>query len=512
MNKFYVTTPIYYVNDVPHIGHAYTTVACDVLSRFNRLLGNEVFFLTGTDEHGQKVQKSALEKSLDPKAHADKLVENFKQLWVRLNITNDAFIRTTDKAHIQVVQELLSRLKDCGEIVKREYSGWYCTHEEMFFADSDLIGNNCPQCGRAVDFIREDNYFFLMSKYQAPLIDYIEKNPEYILPESRRNEALGFLKNQTLGDLCISRPKSRLSWGAPLPFDENYVTYVWFDALTNYYSATRYLAPKSDVSWWPVTHHIIGKDILITHSIYWSTMLMALKMPLPGNIFAHGWWTVDGTKMSKSLGNAVDPVEMTQLFGADSFRYFLLRETLFGSDGNFSKDAFIGKINSELANDFGNLASRILAMVGKYYGGQIPTASHEETELKELAEGLLKRLQDSLRTLNFQLALQQIWELVSYVNKYIDRSAPWTLAKSPDNREKLNSVMYAALESLRFLAMYLNPFMPHATQKLWEQLGLDSDLSKIHLPKQAAWGFLKPGASIQKGEQLFPRVDVKNLL
>ena len=312
--KFYITTPIYYVNDVPHIGHAYTTIAADVMARYHRLLGDAVFFLTGTDEHGQKVEKAAQERGKTAKEHADILSENFKKLWVKLEITNDAFIRTTDREHVAVVQELLQKLYDKGEIERRTYEGWYCTPDERFWTEKDIHEGKCPDCGRPVEQIKEDNYFFLMSKYQERLVKHITDHPDFIRPESRRNEVLGFLKSQVLGDLCISRPKSRLAWGIELPFDRDFVTYVWFDALTNYYSATRYLSPPAEGSavpkkredfWWPADHHLVGKDILTTHSVYWSTMLMGAGLPLPGNIFAHGWWTRDGKKMSKSVGNVV---------------------------------------------------------------------------------------------------------------------------------------------------------------------------------------------------------------
>ncbi|MGB9892381.1 methionine--tRNA ligase, partial [Thermodesulfovibrio yellowstonii] len=367
---FYITTPIYYVNDIPHIGHAYTTIAADILARYMRLKGRKVFFLTGTDEHGQKVERAALQKGKTPKEHADIMVENFKTLWKGLNISNDAFIRTTDEEHKRIVQEILQRLYDKGEIVKRKYSGMYCTPCERFWTEKDLVEGKCPDCGRDVEFIEEENYFFLMSKYQQALIEHIEKNPSYILPETRKNEVLGFLKNRTLGDLCISRPKHRLEWGIILPFDENYTTYVWFDALVNYYSALKYLAPEN-VEWWPPDHHLIGKDILTTHAVYWSTMLMALELPLPRNIFAHGWWTVKGKKMSKSLGNVVNPSEVIKKYGVDAFRYFLFREVSFGLDGDFSEEALIRRINNDLANDFGNLLNRFLVMNEKYMKGAV---------------------------------------------------------------------------------------------------------------------------------------------
>ncbi|MEF9427187.1 MAG: methionine--tRNA ligase, partial [Candidatus Mariimomonas ferrooxydans] len=371
MNKFYVTTPIYYVNDVPHIGHAYTTIAADIAARYSRLTGKEVFFLTGTDEHGQKVEKAALEKGRSPKEHSDLMAENFKNLWIKLNISNNAFIRTTDIEHIKTVQGLLQMLWDRGEIEKRDYSGWYCTPDERFWTEKEIIDGNCPDCGRPVENIQEENYFFLMSKYHKNLIEYIKKNPSYILPETRRNEVLGFLENNTLGDLCISRPRARLSWGISIPFDKDFVTYVWFDALVNYFSATRYLVPGAEKArlgdfWWPADYHIVGKDILTTHAVYWSTMLMALNLPLPGHIFTHGWWTVRRKKMSKSLGNVIDPNEMIEKYGTDAFRYFLFREVTFGLDGDFSEEALIKRINTDLANDLGNLLNRFLPLPPHY--------------------------------------------------------------------------------------------------------------------------------------------------
>jgi methionyl-tRNA synthetase len=521
--KFYVTTPIYYVNDQPHIGHAYTTIAADVLARFNRMRGHEVFFLTGTDEHGQKVEQAAKAKDRTPKEHADLMVENFKGLWEKLGITNDAFIRTTDTEHITIVRDLMQRLFDKGEIVRKTYVGWYCTPDERFWTSKDLVEGNCPDCGRPVEKIEEDNYFFLMSKYHDQLIKYIEDNPGYILPETRRNEVLGFLRSQELGDLCISRPKHRLHWGIPLPFDEEYVTYVWFDALINYYSATRYLAPlhmmvsgkpfetgRHDP--WPANHHIIGKDILTTHAVYWSTMLMALGLELPRNIFAHGWWTIEGRKMSKSLGNVVDPVEMSDTYGNDAFRYFLLREVTFGLDGDFSEHAMVGRINTELANDFGNLASRVMKMAGSYFDSEVPLPAEPteiEHEMKALAEGILGTVAESLYVLKYQVALDEIWKLVSFTNKYIDSSAPWALAKDPEQRPRLATVIYCALEALRQLSLYLHPVLPDATAKLHAALGCEGDLATKRLDDETAWGGLKPGTKLGELPALFPRIDTK---
>ncbi len=521
--KFFVTTPIYYVNDQPHIGHAYTSLAADILAVYHRMRGREVFFLTGTDEHGQKVERAAAERGRTPKEHADATVENFKALWRTLGLTHDAFIRTTDAEHVQVVRELLGRLWDKKEIVRRTYSGWYCTPCERFWTGKDLAEGDCPDCGRPVERIEEDNYFFLMSGYQARLLKHIEQNPGYVLPETRRNEVLGFLRSQPLGDLCISRPRHRLSWGIPLPFDEDYVTYVWFDALINYYSATRYLSPmhlmgsdspfgSGNFAPWPADHHIIGKDILTTHAVYWSAMLMALEIPLPGNIFAHGWWTIEGRKMSKSLGNVVEPASMAERYGNDAFRYFLFREVPFGSDGDFSEAALIHRTNTDLANDLGNLASRVLSMAGRYFDAETPLPAEPEgpeKEMKLVAEGVLGGMHEALAALQFQRALEEIWKLVSHTNKYIDSSAPWLLARDPQKEGRLRTVIYSSLEALRFLSVYLHPFLPNATRKLHAALGREGELSQADMEEETRWGRLEPGTRLKGLEALFPRIETE---
>jgi methionyl-tRNA synthetase len=523
IKKFYITTPIYYVNDVPHIGHAYTTIAADTVARYHRLLGDKVFFLTGTDEHGQKVEKAAQERGLSPKSHADSMVENFRQLWKKLDITNDAFIRTTDKEHIVVVQELLQKLYDEGEIERRTYEGWYCTPDERFWTEKEIVEGKCPDCGRPVEQISEDNYFFLMGKYQDRLINHIEKNTRYIQPDSRRNEVLGFLRTQKLGDLCISRPKARLSWGIELPFDHDFVTYVWFDALVNYFAASRYLSPPAEGStdpsvrekyWWPANHHLVGKDILTTHSVYWSTMLMGLGLPLPENIFAHGWWTRDGRKMSKSLGNVIDPNEIAETYGADAFRYFLLREVPFGLDGDFSTETFITRFNTELANDLGNLLSRVLMMISKYFAGRIPSAGMEQPsdrELREIASSMSLKIDEDLSALAFTKYLQTCWVLVTRANRYVEENAPWSLAKKKDF-DRLGSVLYNLAESLRLIGLYLHPVMPNASQKIWDALGLGKKITSCILQNEQGWGMAASGTMVQPGEQLFPRIDTKKNL
>jgi methionyl-tRNA synthetase len=519
---FFITTPIYYVNDVPHIGHAYTTIAADVLARYHRQWGHDVFFLTGLDEHGQKVQQAAEKAGIDPQAHCDRLAPRFQDLWKRLNISNDAFIRTTDPPHKAYVQKTLSVLFEKALIYRAEYTGWYCSFDERFWTEKDVVDGLCPDCKRQVERLSETNYFFRMSQYQDRLITYIESHPDFIRPESRRNEVMGFLQ-KPLEDLSISRPKSRLSWGIDLPFDSNFVTYVWFDALVNYISALEYLRPAGSFEryWGSAARessrrterrvmHLIGKDILTTHAVYWSTMLMALDLPLPTTIFAHGWWTVNGEKMSKSRGNVVDPNAIADEFGVDAFRYFLLREVPFGQDGDFSTTAMIGRINSELANDLGNLLNRSLTMIERFANGTVPAQAHGadtdvELQLRKTSSGLFAVAERHITNLEYNRALEALWELVQQGNRYIEKSAPWTLAKKAEDKARLDTVLYHAAEILRILSLALYPFMPQSAHEITRQLGLTSDLSNPD-PGELNWGFLPPGTKIAKSAPLFPRI------
>ena len=515
-HAFYITTPIYYVNDVPHIGHAYTTIAADVLARYWRLRGRDVFFLTGLDEHGQKVQQAAAKAGIEPQAYCDRLAPQFDALWKRLNVTNDAFIRTTEPAHKEIVQRYLQELFDKQLIYKDSYTGWYCTFDERFWTEKDVADGLCPDCKRPVERLSERNYFFKMGQYQDSLIKYIKTHEKFIRPSSRRNEVLGFLETQKLGDLSISRPKSRLSWGIELPFDKDYVTYVWFDALVNYLSALEYkLSSPSVDRYWPATVHLVGKDILTTHAVYWSTMLMALGLPLPEMIFAHGWWTVDGEKMSKSRGNVVDPFAMADKYGVYAFRYFLLREVPFGQDGDFSESALVARINSDLANGLGNLLSRTLTLIERSSGGVIPNvpaplSSDIEERLTKAGVEAFSRADSDIDELAFSRALEQIWLLVRAADQYLETHAPWTLAKDPNNRTLLERVLYRAADSLRLLAIAIYPFMPSTAEAINQQLGINFNFRVPISFSDMQWNRLPPGTKVQKATALFPRIQTQS--
>ena len=510
MGRFYITTPIYYVNDEPHLGHAYTTIIADVFARYHRFAGDEVLFLTGTDEHGQKVAQAAKARGVDPQDHCDEMVERFRRLWSSLNVSYDDFIRTTESRHRRVVQRILQRLYDAGEIYADDYEGWYCVPDERFWTEKDLVDGKCPECGREVTRISEKNYFFRMGKYQAWLTDRIRNDPRLVLPATRRNEMLGFLR-RPLNDLCISRPKARLSWGIPLPFDESYVCYVWFDALINYITAAGYLQnTEAFARWWPASCHLIGKDILTTHCIYWPTMLKAMGVETPETVMAHGWWLVDEEKMSKSLGNVIRPLDLAEKYGVDAFRYFLVREMVLGTDSTFSETGFIHRYNSELANDLGNLLNRTVVMACRYLDGQVPEsdANHPVlTALKAQALRTLDGVMDALGNMNPTGILDAIWDLVRQANRFAEAQAPWNLARDPENRDVLKATIYGLLETMRYLAVLLFPVLPGKAEEIWEQIGADGDVKAQTIQSLRPWGGLRAGAQVRACGPIFPRIE-----
>ncbi|MCM0754139.1 methionine--tRNA ligase [Desulfovibrio aminophilus] len=511
MERFFVSTPIYYVNAKPHLGHAYTTVVADTLTRFNLLMGAQTYFLTGTDEHGDKIVKAAAASGQSPKEYADHISALFRDLWPKLNISNDQFIRTTDPKHIKVVQEVLQKVYDAGDIYFGEYGGHYCFGCERFYTEKELVNGLCPDHQTKPEYIAEKNYFFRMSKYQDWLIEHIKANPDFIRPRQYRNEVLSLLESGALEDLCISRPKSRLTWGIDLPFDTDYVCYVWFDALINYITALGWPRGEKFKKFWPFANHVVAKDILKPHAIFWPTMLKAAGLTPYMSLNVHGYWLVREAKMSKSLGNVIEPLKMVDSYGVDAFRYFLLREMVFGSDAAFSEEALVGRLNADLANDLGNLFNRSLSMCHKYFGGKIPTPQEEgpeDAEIKRLGREAMHKFQTHLEEVQFSRGLEGLWELVRGLNKYIDATAPWTLFKNK-NTARLSTVMYVLLENMRKIAVHLWPVMPASAERMLEQLGITFDKEKVYLPKELdAWGILDSGSEVAETSTLFPRVEL----
>lgn len=503
MAKFYITTPIYYVNDVPHLGHAYTTIACDVLARYHRQKGIKTFFLTGTDEHGQKIQKVATEKGISPKELADKTHTAFKNLWEKLNITYDRFIRTTDQDHIKAVQHIFQKCYENGDIYLSEYESYYCIGCEEFKTETEIkdYDYKCPIHLKECEKVKEESYFFRLSKYTDKLLEFYEKNPDFIQPDFRRNEVVSFVK-QGLKDLSVSRRRDRVSWGIPVPFDDNHTIYVWFDALTNYLTAVGY--PDNLNEFWPADVHVVGKDILRFHAVYWPAFLMSAGLEIPKKVFAHGWWTVEGHKMSKSLGNVVDPFKAADEFGVDQLRYFLLREVPFGLDGDFSKLALINRINSDLANDLGNLISRSLTMVQKFQNGEIKQPqkiTQLEQDYKDIYTKIVFNFDNYMKNLEFSRALEEVWQFIDWLNKYIVKVEPWKLNK--EDREYLQTTLYTIVDGIYAVLWMLFPFMPSKVQQALIMLGYN------HIKESIQPYSFPDGVTVGKIEPLFPRIEIK---
>lgn len=512
--KFYITTPIYYPSDKLHIGHSYCTVATDTMARYKRLRGYDVMFLTGTDEHGQKIERIANSQGMTPKEYTDKIVVGIKELWKTLHISYNKFIRTTDDYHIKAVQKIFKQLYDQGDIYKSSYEGWYCTPCESFFTEHQLVDGKCPDCGRDVELLKEESYFFRLSKYQDRIIKYMEENPEFLQPNTRQNEMINNFLKPGLEDLAVSR--TSFKWGVPVEFDPGHIVYVWIDALSNYITALGWGSEDDSLyrKYWPADVHVVGKEIVRFHSIIWPAMLMALDMPLPKQIFGHGWLVINGGKMSKSVGNVVDPNVLVDKYGVDAIRYFLMREIAFGQDGNFNNEALIQRINSDLANDLGNLVSRTVGMIEKYFDGKLPaerTATAFDADLKATAAEILPKVEENMDQMHFSDALMEIWNLIRRTNKYIDETQPWILCKEAEKKAELANALYHVAESIRIISILIQPFMPLTPAKIWEQLNItEGDMTQWESTK--TWGLLPVELSVQKGETLFPRIDMKKEL